>query len=89
MKFSDLNPRLKNASHGSKTIESWKVVVRSPTLNRSESVQCLYFCDISYIDWASWREDALQFHMDGMYLESILFPANTVLVAGEMEISET
>jgi hypothetical protein len=86
MKFSDLNPRLKNASEGSNTVKSWRVVVRSPTLNRSESVQCLYFCDISDIDWASWRDDALKFHMDGMHLDSILFPANTVLVAGEREI---
>jgi len=72
VKFSDLNLRLKNASEGSKTVKSWRVVVRS------ESVQCLYFCDISDIDWASW--------MDGMNLDSILFPANTVLVACEREL---
>jgi hypothetical protein len=80
MKFSDLNPQLKNASEGSNTVKSWRVVVRS------ESVQCLYFCDISDIDWASWRDDALKFHMDGMHLDSILFPANTALVVCEHEI---
>ena len=71
VKFSDLNPRLKNASRGSKTVKAWFIV------EREESVQCLYFRDWEKSQAPSWST---------MDQDFVLFPANTVLVADEMEL---
>jgi len=72
MKFSDLNPRLKNTSKGSKTVRDWFIA------EREEGFQCLYFRDD--------RKRSQAYPWGTLDQDSILFPANTVLVAGEMEL---
>jgi hypothetical protein len=71
VKFSDLNLRLKNASRGSKTVKAWFIV------ERVEGFQCLYFRDWGKSQAPLWGI---------MDQDFVLFPANTVLVAGEHEV---
>jgi hypothetical protein len=75
LKFGDLIPRLKNTSRGSKPVKDWFVV------GRAEGVQCLYFRDWEKCFAPGWDGSTDQ--------DSILFPANTVLVVDEREFPET